>query len=122
MLAAVGVAVEVGVNICVGVGVGVLVETWFGVGVFVGTGVGAIVGEGRSVGGTGVSVGIAVDLATKTLVGSMDGGVGSALGVHPARAMTASIIAVAAKTRVNIELPAVKGGETSKPPEMELIG
>lgn len=81
---------------------------------FVGTGIGSIVGEGRSVRGIGVSVGIAVDIATKTLVGSMRE-VSSALGVHAARDMTDSIIAVAAKTRENTGLPAVRSRETSKP-------
>ncbi len=104
------------------IGVGVLVETPLGIGVFVGTGVGAIVGEGCSVGGTGVSVGIAVDLATETPVGSTDGAEGSALGVHAVRAMTASTIAVAGKTRENIGLLAVRGSDASKPPGTELIG
>ncbi len=98
-----------------------LVETWVGVGVSVGTGVGATVGEGCSVGGVGVFVGISVDLATEPLIGFMGGVVGSVLGVHAARDMTASIIAVAAKTRENIGLLVVRSGETSKPLETELI-
>ena len=93
-----------------------------GVGVFVGTGVGATVGEGCSVGGTGVSVGIAVDLATELLVGSMGRRVGSALGVHAARDTAVSIIAIVAKTRENIGLPAVGGTENSEPSDTELIG
>ena len=111
----------VGVSGGVLVGVGVLVETWFGVAVFVGSVVGAIVGEGCSVGGTGVSVGIAANLMNEPLVGSMGGRVGSALGAHAVRDMTASVIAVAVKTRENIGLLAVRSGETSKPLETELI-
>ncbi len=103
------------------VGVGVSVKTRIGVGEFVGTEVGTNVGEGCSVGETGVSVRIAVNLTTEPLVGSMGGKVGSALGVHAVRDMTASVIAVAVKTRENIGLLAVRSGETSKPLETELI-
>ena len=59
---------------------------------------------------------------TERPVGSVSGVEGSALGVHVARDMTASIIAVAAKIRENIGLPAVRNKETSKPSETELMG